>query len=95
MQFFDTHKFFFTLNYNNEIKNHKVLYINRDDKETLVEIEKIEVTTSPVTCKIYDKDGNRHIVPYLRVKRVYFKDEIVWEPDSTDKKTKIIKGYKK
>ena len=92
---FNTHRFLFTLNNGDKAKGHTVHFIDRDEKETIIELDRIEIGTSTVSCKLFDSNGNRYLVPFIRIKKVLLKDELVW--DSTDVDTsnvKIIKGYK-
>lgn len=91
---FDTHRFLFTLNYNNQIKEHKVLFVNRDNVETIIELEKIDIGASPVSCKLYDKEGNRYLVPFVRIRKIFLKDELVWDNSDSDlSNVKVIKGF--
>ena len=95
MGVFDTHKLLYTLNYENSAKGHKVIFTNRKDEEQSIILERLEIGTSPVSCKLYDDEGNRHIVPFMRVKFIYKDNELVWDncDNEAAKKVKIIKGY--
>lgn len=95
MDKFDTHRFLFTLNYNGGIKGHKVVYLDKNETEITLDLEKIEIGASPVSCKLYDKQGKRYAVPFIRIRKVFLGDELVWDNTETDlSNTKIIKGYK-
>lgn len=94
MEVFDTHKFLFTLNHNKNIEGHIVLFIDRDNNEKKIELSKIEIGSSPVSCKLFDKDNNRYIVPFIRILKIFYKDELVWDNSETDRSNiKVIKGY--
>lgn len=91
---FDTHKFFFTLNHDNRVKGHRVIFIDRDDIQKEILLEKIEIGTSPVSCKLFDKEGNRYLVPFIRIREVYLGKELVWtNKDKSLDDTKVIKGF--
>ncbi len=94
---FDTHKFLYTLNYEKAAKGHKVIFTNRNEEEQTIILEKLEIGTSPVSCKLFDDKGNRYIVPFMRIKFIYKNEKLVWDnsDDEKQKKVKIIKGYKK
>ena len=92
---FDTHRFLFTLNYNNELKNHRVLFVNRENVEIIIELDKIDIGASPVSCKLYDKEGNRYLVPFVRIRKVFLKEELVWDNSDSDlSNVKVIKSWK-
>lgn len=92
---FDTHKFLFTLNYDGNIKDHKVTFVDRNNKEKTITLEKIEIGTSPISCKLYDTKGKRHLVLFIRIQKIFKGNELVWDnTDADTSNTKIIKGYK-
>jgi hypothetical protein len=94
MEIYNTHRFLFTLNHENNIKGHIIIFIDRDNNEIKIELDKIEISSSPVSCKLYDKQGNRYIVPFIRIKEVYREGELVWTTKDQDTtSSKIIKGY--
>ncbi len=95
IEIFDTHKFLFTLNYENKTKGLKIVFIDRNNKETKINLKKIEIGSSPITCKLYDDKNNRYLVPFLRIFKVYDEnDQLIWEVDSNNsKKIKIIEKY--
>lgn len=96
MEKFDTHKFLFTLNYQNDIKDHIIEYEDKDLKIKKIKISKINISPSPITCQIYDQNDKKHIIAFIRIKKIYKKNKLVW--DNSENKTdnlKIIKGYKK
>ncbi len=92
---FDTHRFLFTLNYNDNLKDHKILFLNRDNVETIIELKKIDIGASPVSCKLYDKEGNRHLVPFVRIRKIFLKEELVWDNSDSDlSNVKVIKSWR-
>jgi len=94
-ELFNLHKCLFTLNYNNEIKDHAILFIDKDNLEKKIKIDRIEISSSPISCKIYDDTGKRHIIPFIRIKKVFKKDELVFDNTDVDlSNSKIIKGFK-
>ena len=94
MEIYNTHKFLFTLNYEGKIKGHRVIFIDRDNNEKDIILDKIEIGSSTVSCKLFDSDGNRYLVPFIRIKEVYDGDELVWDGKShDDSDVKIIKGF--
>lgn len=94
MAIFDTHKFLFTINHNGEIKGHEVIFVDRNNNEKTIILERIEIGASPVSCKLYDTEGNRHLVLFIRIKKVFKDGQLVWDNSDVDtSNTKIIKGY--
>lgn len=94
MEIYNTHKFLFTLYYEGNIKGHKVTFIDRDNKEKTIDLDKIDIGASPVSCKLYDKEGNRYLVPFIRIREVHFQGQLVWDAKDTDlSNVKVIKGY--
>lgn len=94
MEIYTTHKFLFTLHYENKVKGHKLKFVDRDNNEKLVDMERLEIGASTVSCKMYDIDGNRHIIPFLRIKEIYEGEMLVWDSKDVDTShIKIIKGY--
>ena len=94
MEIFDTHKFLFTLNYENRIKGHEVIFVDRDNKEKKIILEKIEIGTSPVSCKLFDDKGNRYLVPFIRIRKVFLQGQMVWDNSDSDLSgVKVIKGF--
>lgn len=95
MEIYNTHKFLFTINYEDRVKGHMVLFVDRDNKEKKIELSKIDIGASPVSCKLYDLEGKRYLVPFLRIKGIYYKETMVWDAEmKDDDNVKIIKGYK-
>lgn len=96
MEKIDTHKFLFTLNYNNEVEGKKIIFTDRENNEKQITLKRIEVGASPVSIKLYCKDDKRYLVPFIRIKKIFDKDDnLIW--DNTDQDTsdaRIIKGYK-
>lgn len=95
VQNFDTHKFLFTLKHDDEIVGHEVEFLDRDNKLFKIVLKDIEVGLSPVSCKLFDEQGNRYLVPFIRIRRVFRQGELVWDNSSNDlSNVKVIKGYK-
>ncbi|MCA9486597.1 hypothetical protein H6501_04680 [Candidatus Woesearchaeota archaeon] len=92
---FTTHNFLFTLHYEGKLRGHILTLLDKDNSEKNIEIDSIEIGASPVSCKIYDPQGKRHIVPFMRVLFVKTKNgELVWDNSERDfSQSKIIKGY--
>jgi DnaJ-class molecular chaperone len=58
-------------------------------------IEKIEISSSPISCKIYNKEGDFEKVPFFRIKKIFDENgELIWETDNEFSDVKVIKGYK-
>ncbi|MCA9459718.1 MAG: hypothetical protein KC550_04185 [Nanoarchaeota archaeon] len=94
MEIFDTHKFFYTLNHENKVKGHEVIFVDRNNNEKKIILERVEVGTSPVSCKLFDVEGNRYLVPFIRIRKVFLQGKLVWDNSDADLSgTKIIKGY--
>ena len=94
-QIYDTHKFLYTLFYENKIKNHEVTFIDRNSEEKTIVLKDIEISSSPISCKLYDLNNNKYLVPFLRIRKIFKGNEMVWDNTQTDlSNTKIIKGYK-
>ena len=91
---FNTHKFIYSLYHNNQIKGHVVEFENRDNKLEKIEIQSVEIGASPISAKFYDLNHKRYIIPFFRIKRIYFQGELVWDDSQNDSSnSKIIKGY--
>jgi len=95
MEKFDTHKFLYTLNHNNEISGHEVVFLDRDNNEKTIILDKIEIGASPVSCKMFDTDGNRYLVPFMRIRTVHnHQKTLVWDSRDSDlSNVKVIKGH--
>ena len=95
MQKFDTHKFLYTLFHEGRIEGHEVFFINRDNQEQKIIMKSIEIGASPVTCKIFDEEGKSYRIPFIKIRKVFFDRELVWDNTDTDlNNVKVIKGYK-
>lgn len=91
---YDTHSFLFELNYSDKAKGHKVIFEDREGREKEIILEKIEIKSSAVSCKLYDTEGNKYLIPIFRVIKVYKDDELVWDNSDIDRSNvKVIKGY--
>lgn len=92
---FDTHKFLFTLSYENRSKGHKIEYLDKNNNILKVQIKELIVNTSPVSCRVITPDDKKIAIGYLRVVKIYNEnDELVW--DMSDKEishVKVIGGY--
>ncbi len=95
MENFNTHKFLYTLYDSGEVAGNKVEFVDRDNKLKTIVLESIEIGSSPVSCKLYCKDGHKHLVPFIRVKKVFDKEgELIWDNSENDTgNVKVIKGY--
>ena len=95
-QVFDTHKFLYTLNYDNDLENVTILFINRDGKEKIIELKEIDIGTSPISCTLIDNEDKKYKVPFLKIRKVFKnKTELIWDNSDIDlSKVKTIKGYK-
>lgn len=94
VQNFDTHKFLFTMKYDKNISGHKVEFLDKSNELFKIELLDIEVGSSPVSCKLIDINNNRYIVPFIRIRRVFKDEELVWDNSDNDlSNVKIIKGY--
>jgi len=94
VEIFNMHKFLYSLNYGGNIKGHKVLFTNRNNEEKEIILDKIEIGTSHISCKLVDNKGNKYQVPFIRIKKVFLKDELVFDNTDIDtSNSKIIKGY--
>lgn len=91
---YDTHKFLFTLFHENRISGHEVEFLSRDGDAKTITLKDIEIGSSPVSCKLYCTDGNRHLVPFVRIRKIFKDGELVWDNSDNDlSDSKIIKGY--
>lgn len=92
---FDTHKFLFTLSYENRFQGHKIEYLEKDNTSKLIEIKELIVNTSPVSCRVITPEDTKLAIAYMRILKIYdSKDELVWDASDKDiSKMKIIGGY--
>jgi len=94
LNIYTTHKFLFTLQYEDSIKGHEVLFINRNGDEETIILEKIEIGASVVSCKLYSDKGVRYLVPFLKIRKIFKDGEMIWDATDTDlSNVKTIKGY--
>ena len=94
VEIFNMHKFLFSLNYGGNVKGHEIIFIDRDLKEKKIILDRIEIGTSTVSCKLFDEDGNRYLVPFIRIKKVFYNKELKFDNTDVDiSNSKIIKGY--
>lgn len=95
-EIFNTHKFFYTLNHEERIKGKTIKFLDKNNQEKKIEIEKIEIGTSPVSFRVFDTKNTRHIIPFLRVQEVYDEqNKLVWDSKDVDlTNVKIIQTEK-
>ena len=95
MEKFDTHKFLYTMNYNGEIKGHKVTFLDRENQEKTIVLDRIEIGASPVSCKMFDSEGVRYLVAFIRIRTVYnSNNELVWDGRDNDMSdSHVISGH--
>lgn len=92
---FDTHKFFYTLNHKNMIKGLKVFFIGKEGKEISINLSKIEIGTSPISCNLFDENLKRYRVPFLKIRKVLKGKELVWDNSDIDiSNSKTIEAFK-
>jgi len=95
VEIFNMHKFLYTLNYDGEVCGKTIIFTDRDDVEKTIILDSIEIGSSHVSCKLFDKEGNRYLVPFLRIKKVFKGEELIFDNSDIDtSNSKIIKGYK-
>jgi len=94
-EIFDTHKFLFTLNYHGKIKGLKVIFLNKKNEEEEIILKNIEVSTSPISCNLISTSGEKIRVAFLKIKKVFRNEELIWDNSETDfSNSKTIKGFK-
>jgi hypothetical protein len=85
MGVFNTHKFFYTLNHEGTIKGKKVIFLDRNNTEKSVIVDRIEIGTSPISFRLYDTEGNRHTILFIKIREVFNeKNELVWDSKDID-----------
>lgn len=93
---YDTHKFLFTLNHEGKIQDHTLYVSDSRVGEYKIQIKEIEIGASPVSFRVIDKEGKRHVLPFVKIKKVEFNGEIVWINETENNPNlKIIEGYGK
>jgi len=94
-QVFDTHKFLYTLNYDNDLQNISVEFIDRNGEKKTIELKKIDIGTSPISCTLIDKNEKKYRTPFLKIRKVFKnKTELIWDNSDVDlSNVKTIKGY--
>ncbi len=91
---FDTHKFLYTLNYDNDLKDTRVLFIDKSGDEKEIELKEIIITNSPISCVLIDKENNKYRTPFLKIRKVFKKNELIWDNTDVDlSNSKTIKGF--
>lgn len=82
---FNTHKFFYTLNHEGTIKGKKVIFLDRSNQEKTVIVDRIEIGTSPISFRLFDTDGNRHTILFIKVREVFDENnQLVWDSKDID-----------
>jgi hypothetical protein len=85
VEIFNTHKFFYTLNYEGTIQGKKVIFLDRNNEEKTVIIDRIEIGTSPISFRIFDAEGNRHTILFIKIREVLDdKGKQVWDSKDID-----------
>ena len=94
---FDTHKFLFTMAYNEEAQGHKVEYLDKNNETKIIEIKELIVNTSPVSFRVITPENIKVAIGYLRVVKIFNKNnELVWDVSDNDTSNiKVIGGYDK
>lgn len=94
MEVYSTHKFLFTLKYENRMKDHEVEFIDRNNNTKRIKIKDIEITSSSISCKLVDANGDKHLIPFIRIRKIFYKDNLVWDNSDSDmSNVRIVKGY--
>ncbi len=94
MGVYDTHKFLFTLSHENKIEGHEVEFLSRDGETKTITLKSIEIGSSPVSCKLFDIEDTRYLVPFIRIRKIFKDKELVWDNTEADlSDSKVIKGY--
>ena len=84
-QLFNTHKFFYTLNHEGTIQGKKVKFLDRSNELKTVIIDRIEIGTSPISFRLFDTEGTRHTILFIKVREVFDQnDELVWDSTEID-----------
>lgn len=82
---FNTHKFFYTLNYEGNIKGKRVVFLDRSNEEKSAIIDRIEIGTSPISFRLFDTENNRHTILFIKVREVYdAENQLVWDSKDID-----------
>jgi hypothetical protein len=93
---FTTHNFLYTLYEEGRVAGHRVIFLNRDNQEQSITLSAIEIGSNPLSCRLFDQEGKRYIVPFLRIRYVYWENTLVWDNSDADlSNTQIIPGHKK
>ena len=92
---FDTHKFLFTLHYEKRAKGHSIEYIDKNEKDQIVEIKELIVNTSPISCRVITPQNEKISIIYVRIRKIYdTSKKVVWDMSDTKiTKAKVIQGY--
>ena len=82
---FNTHKFFYTLNHDGTIQGKKVKFLDRNNEVKTAVVDRIEIGTSPISFRLFEEDGTRHTILFIKVREVFDKnDELVWDSTEVD-----------
>jgi len=95
VEIFNLHKFLFSINYEGSIEGYSVLFIDRNNEKKEIKLSKIEISSSHVSCKLFDEKDKMYIVPFLRIEKVFENGELAFDNSDVDRSNvKIIKGFK-
>lgn len=96
MENFNTHKFLFSLNYENKIKNKIIEFVDKENKIQKIKIEKIIISSSPISFKLYDENNKIYLIIFLRVRKIFDENnKLIWDATSINlNNIETIKGYK-
>ena len=81
---FTTHSFMYNLYLNNEAKGKKIVYISKENKEEEVIIDSIDLGPSSLKCKIKTDQNQELTLPFIRIRKVFDGDEMIWDNSQTD-----------
>lgn len=93
---FNTHSFLFTLQ-DDKINTlgYTLEYYISPDKNEIITIKKIEVTTSRLSFKVITNENKKISLQYMRVLKIFNKNkELIWDDSEKDlSNIKVIEGY--
>ena len=92
---FDTHKFLFSLNYENEISGIEVFFIDNKGKEKRIKVKNIKIGNSPISCTFIDVNEIKYRVPFLKIRKILDKKgKLIWDNTDNDlSNVKTISGF--
>lgn len=96
MEVFDTHKFLYSLNYDRGLEGLTVIYLDNNGEKKEIKVKSGEIGNTPVSCRLYDENGERYIVAYAKIIKIYDNGELAWDPGEPDQSSiNVVEGYKK